>query len=33
VCLRDNKSPDEIDTIDRVREVFEQQKRRESAAK
>jgi ATP-dependent DNA ligase I len=32
VRLRDDKSPDEIDTIDRVREIFERQKRRESAA-
>lgn len=32
VRLRDDKSPDEIDTIDRVREIFESQKRRDSAA-
>lgn len=32
VRLRDDKSPDEIDTIDGVREIFERQNRRESAA-
>lgn len=32
VRLRDDKSPDEIDTIDRIREIYERQKRRESAA-
>ncbi|MDT8071116.1 MAG: ATP-dependent DNA ligase [Terriglobia bacterium] len=32
VRLRDDKSADEIDTIDRVREIFERQKRRGSAA-
>ena len=30
VRLRDDKSVDEIDTIERVREIFERQKRRES---
>jgi DNA ligase-1 len=32
VRLRDDKSADEIDTVDRVREIFELQKRREPAA-
>ncbi len=32
VRLRDDKSADEIDTIDRVRQIFERQKRRDSAA-
>ncbi len=32
VRLRDDKSADEIDTIDRVREIFERQQRRDSAA-
>ncbi len=32
VRLREDKSPDEIDSLDRVREIYDRQKRRDSAA-